>query len=216
MKTYFKIITILLLFFAYNYNAQSYTATLYFLDGTIRKGKAEAALNGESKLLFKENDSKKKEKIKVLLLDKIEYLDTKTNEIITLELKEFEYYVFSDKPKTDYNWMRKISSGDISMYVSDSYDGGIKNNIYYITVTPSSLTNYFFQYKDEKPAMVYFINSTWTPNKKSLVKRHVKNFFKDKCPQLADDFENEKLSITDHKVDVLIKYYEENCSQPSK
>ncbi|MBM7417664.1 MULTISPECIES: hypothetical protein [Chryseobacterium] len=216
MKTYFKIISILLLFSVYSFNAQKYDATLYFLDGTIKNGKADAALNGESKLLFKENNSNKKEKIKVQLLDKVEYLDTKTGETITLELKEFNYYVFSDNPKTEYNWMRKISSGDISVYVSDSFDGGIRNNIYYITVTPSMLTNYFFQYKDEKPAMVYFINSTWTPNKKSLVKRHVKNFFKDKCPQLVNDFESEKLQITDHKIDALIKYYEENCSQIPK
>ncbi|MGO4708092.1 hypothetical protein AB4Y90_03025 [Chryseobacterium sp. 2TAF14] len=216
MKINFKIITILFLLFAYNLEAQIFIAKLHFLDGTVRSGKADAALNGESKLLFKENGSKKKEKIKVQLLDKIEYLDTKTNETITLELKEFIYYVFSDKPKTEYIWMRKISDGVISTYVSDSFDGGIRNNIYYITVTPSMLTNYFFQYKNEKPVMVYFINSTWTPNKKSLVKRHVKNFFKDKCPQLVSDFESGKLQITDHKVDVLIKYYEENCLQQLK
>lgn len=216
MNNYFKIITILTLFLSSIFHAQDYTATIYLKNGSVKKGKANAAINGETKLAFKEENSTKKEKIDVMTIDKVEYLDPKTNETITLEFKEFIYYVFSDKPKTEYNWMRKLSSGDISLYVSDSYDPGLKSNGYYYTSTPSNLTNYFFQYKDEKPAMIYFINSTWTPNKKSLVKKHVKNFFQNLCPELVNDFENENIVIKDHKVDVLIKYYEEKCSKSSK
>ncbi|MCU7619076.1 hypothetical protein NZ698_18005 [Chryseobacterium sp. PBS4-4] len=212
MKTNLKFLTIILMAFAHHFAAQNFTATLFYLDGATRKGKADAVLNGETKLLFKDDDTQKKEKIKVQLLDKVEYTDKKTGEIITLELKEFNYYQGSENEKTEYNWMRKISSGDISTYVSDSYDGGIKNNGYYYTVTPSTLTNYFFQYKNDKPTMIYFINSTWTPNKKNIVKRHVKNFFKDKCPQLVTDFESENLEIKDHKVSVLLEYYEKNCN----
>lgn len=208
-----KFFIVLLLFFASHFEAQKYTATLYFLDGTTKKGKADGVQNNEPKLLFKDDDTQKKEKIKVQLLEKVDYRDPKTDEIMTLELKEFNYYQGSDNPKTEYNWMRKISSGDISMYVTESHDAGVKNNGQnYVVIPSSTITNYFLQYKDEKPAMVYFISSTWTPNKNNIVKRHVKNFFKDKCPKLADDFESEKLEIKDHKVNVLLEYYQKNCN----
>lgn len=52
----------------------------------------------------------------------------------------------------------------------------------------------------------------WTPNKKQIVRRQVKNFFTDICPQLVSDFNDGKIEIKNNEVKVLIDYYEKNCS----
>lgn len=192
--------------------AQRFDATLYFLDGSKRTGKADMVSNEEPKLAFIENGSKKKEKIKANLLDKVEYINPKNNEPVIVELREFIYYFLSDKPKSNFGWIKKIStSGNISTYVGYNYDGGVRD-AYHYTVKPSELYNFFFQYKDEKPHLIYFDNSIWTPNKKQIVKRQVKNFFTTICPKLVSDFNDEKIEIKNNEVKVLIEYYEKNCS----
>lgn len=190
--------------------AQQFDATLYFLDGSKRTGKADMVSNEEPKLAFIENGSKK-EKIKATLLDKVEYTNLSNNQSVTVEFKEFTYYFLSDKPKTGYCWMNKINSGEISTYVAYAFDGGV-NNGYHYTVTPSSHEYFFFQYKNEKPQEIYINNSIWTLNKKQMLRRQVKNFFKDKCPKLVSDFEAEKIVIKNNNPEALRKYYNENCS----
>lgn len=191
--------------------AQQFDATLYFLDGSKRTGKADMVSNEEPKLAFIENGSKKKEKIKATLLDKVEYTNLSNNRSVTVEFKEFTYYFLSDKPKTGYGWMNKINSGEISTYVAYAFDGGV-NNGYHYTVTPSSHEYFFFQYKNEKPQEIYINNSIWTLNKKQMLRRQVKNFFKDKCPKLVRDFEAEKIVIKNNNPEALRQYYNENCS----
>ncbi|MFY7813558.1 MAG: hypothetical protein ACOVRK_00065, partial [Chryseobacterium taeanense] len=80
------------------------------------------------------------------------------------------------------------------------------------TVTPSSHEYFLFQYKDEKPQIIYINNSILTLNKKQMLRRMVKNFFKDKCPKLVSDFEVEKIVIKNNNPEVLRQYYEKNCS----
>lgn len=142
-----KLLTVLIVAVSFNIKAQEFDATLYFLDGSKRTGKADLVSNGETKLAFIENGFKKKEKIKVDLLDKVEYISLNNNQSVTAEYKECIYYFLSDKPKSDYGWIRKIStSGDISTYVGYSYDAGVRN-VYYYPVKSSELYNFFFQYK---------------------------------------------------------------------
>ncbi len=207
-----KLLTVLVVTVSLNIKAQKFDAVLYFLDGSKKTGKADMVSNEETKLAFIENGSKKKEKIKINLLDKVEYINLNNNQSVTAELREFIYYFLSDKPKSNYGWIRKIStSEDISMYVGYSYDAGVRNSYHY-TVKPSELYNFFFQYKNEKPHLIYFDNSMWTPNKKQIVRRQVKNFFIDICPQLVSDFNDGKIEIKNNEVKVLIDYYEKNCS----
>ncbi len=207
-----NLLTVLIVAVSFNIKAQEFDATLYFLDGSHRTGKADLVSNGETKLAFIENGFKKKEKIKVDLLDKVEYIGLNNNQSVTAEYKECIYYFLSDKPKSDYGWIRKTStSGDLSTYVGYSYDAGVRN-AYYYPVKPSELYNFFFQYKDEKPHLIYFDNSMWTPNKKQIVKRQVKNFFTEICPKLVSDFNDGKIEIKNNEVKVLTDYYEKNCS----
>lgn len=207
-----RLIGFLMMIFSVSLSGQAFDATLYFLDGSKRIGKADMVSNEEPKLAFIENGSKKKEKIKANLLDKVEYINPKNNEPVIVELREFIYYFLSDKPKSNFGWIKKIStSGDISTYVGYSYDAGVRD-AYHYTVKPSELYNFFFQYKDEKPHLIYFDNSIWTPNKKQIVKRQVKNFFTTICPKLVSDFNNDRIEIKNNEVKVLIDYYEKNCS----
>lgn len=207
-----RLIGFLMIIFSVSLTAQAFDATLYFLDGSKRTGKVDMVSNEEPKLAFIENGSKRKEKIKANLLDKVEYINPKNNEPVIVELREFIYYFLSDKPKSNFGWIKKIStSGDISTYVGYSYDAGVRD-AYHYTVKPSELYNFFFQYKDEKPHLIYFDNNTWTPNKKQIVKRQVKNFFTTICPKLVSDFNNDRIEIKNNEVKVLIDYYEKNCS----
>lgn len=207
-----RLIGFLMMIFSVSLSAQAFDATLYFLDGSKRTGKADMVSNEEPKLAFIENGSKKKEKIKANLLDKVEYINPKNNKPVIVELREFIYYFLSDKPKSNFGWIKKIStSGDISTYVGYSYDAGVRD-AYHYTVKPSELYNFFFQYKDEKPHLIYFDNSIWTPNKKQIVKRQVKNFFTTIYPKLVSDFNNDRIEIKNNEVKVLIDYYEKNCS----
>lgn len=113
---------------SFSIKAQQFDATLYFLDGSKRIGKADMVSNEETKLAFIENGSKKKEKIKINLLDKVEYINPKNNQPITVEYRELIYYFLSDKPKSNYGWIKKTSiSGDISTYVGYSSDAGVRN-----------------------------------------------------------------------------------------
>lgn len=206
-----KLLLVLAITGSFTVKAQQSDATLYFLDGSKRIGKADIVSNEENKLAFIENGSKKKEKIKVSLLDKVEYINPKNNLPVTAEYRELIYYFLSDKPKSDYGWIRKIStSGEISTYIAYSYDGGVRDSYLYI-VKPSELTNFFFQYKNEKPHLIYFDNSMWTPNKKQVMRRLIKNFFTDICPKLVSDFNDGKIQIKNNDVKVLIDYYEKNC-----
>lgn len=207
----FKLLTALVVTFSLNIKAQQFDATLYFLDGSKRTGKADMVSNQETKLAFIENGSKKKEKIKVNLLDKVEYINPENKQSVTAEYKEYIYYFLSDKPKTGYCWMNKIDSGEISTYVAYAFDSGAHNGYHY-TVTPSSHEYFLFQYKDEKPQIIYINNSILTLNKKQMLRRMVKNFFKDKCPKLVSDFEVEKIVIKNNNPEVLRQYYEKNCS----
>lgn len=211
MTKIIKLLFFLAITSSFNVKAQQFDATLYFLDGSKRTGKADMVSNEETKLAFIENGSKKKEKIKTNLLDKVEYMNPKNNETITAELKECVYFFLSDKPKTTFCWMKKINSGEISTYVAYAYDGGV-NNGYHYSVTPSSHEYFFFQYKNEKPQVIYINNSIPTLNKKQMLRRQIRNFFKDKCPQLVSDFEAEKIVIRNNNPEVLRQYYEKNCS----
>ncbi|WP_294237394.1 MULTISPECIES: hypothetical protein [Chryseobacterium] len=206
-----KLLTVLVVTVSLNIKAQKFDAVLYFLDGSKKTGKADMVSNEETKLAFIENGSKKKEKIKIYLLDKVEYINLNNNQSVTVEFKEFTYYFLSDKPKTGYCWMKKINSGEISTYVAYAFDGGV-NNGYHYTVTPSSHEYFFFQYKNEKPQEIYINNSIWTLNKKQMLRRMVRNFFKDKCPKLVSDLEAEKIVITNNNPEALRQYYNENCS----
>lgn len=212
MSKIIQLLAFIVISVTFNTKAQQFDATLYFLDGSKRTGKADMVSNEETKLAFIENGSKKKEKIKTNLLDKVEYINPKNNQPLTVEYRELIYYFLSDKPKSNYGWIKKISiSGDISTYVGYSYDAGVRN-AYYYSVKPSELYNFFFQYKNEKPHLIYFDNSMWTPNKKQIVKRQVKNFFINICPKLVSDFEAEKIVIKNNNPEVLRQYYEKNCS----
>ena len=211
MSKIIKLLFFLAITGSYNVKAQQFNATLYFLDGSKRTGKADMVSNEETKLAFIENGSKKKEKIKTNLLDKVEYINPKNNDTITVELKECVYFFLSDKPKTTFCWMKKINSGEISTYVAYAYDGGV-NNGYHYSVTPSSHEYFFFQYKNEKPQVIYTNNSIPTLNKKQMLRRQVKNFFTNICPQLVNDFEAQKIVIKNNNPEVLRQYYEKNCS----
>lgn len=212
MSKIIQLLAFIVISVTFNTKAQQFDATLYFLDGSKRTGKADMVSNEETKLAFIENGSKKKEKIKMNLLDKVEYINPKNNQPLTVEYRELIYYFLSDKPKSNYGWIKKTSiSGDISTYVGYSYDAGVRN-AYYYSAKPSELYNFFFQYKNEKPHLIYFDNSMWTPNKKQIVKRQVKNFFTNICPQLVSDFNDGKIEIKNNEVKVLIDYYEKNCS----
>lgn len=206
-----KLLTVAAIINSLNIKAQQFDATLYFLDGSKRIGKADMVSNEETKLAFIENGSKKKEKIKVNLLDKVEYINPENKQPVTAEYKEYIYYFLSDKPKNSYCWMNKIDSGEISTYVAYAFDSGAHNGYHY-TVTPSSHEYFLFQYKDEKPQIIYINNSILTLNKKQMLRRMIKNFFKDKCPKLVSDFEAEKIVIKNNNPEVLRQYYEKNCS----
>lgn len=206
-----KLLTVLVVAISFHIKAQQFDATLYFLDGSKRTGKADMVSNEETKLAFIENGSKKKEKIKFNVLDKVEYTNLSNDQSVTVEFKEFTYYFLSDKPKTGYCWMNKINSGEISTYVAYAFDGGVHNGYHY-TITPSSHEYFFFQYKNEKPQEIYINNSIWTLNKKQMLRRMVNNFFKDKCPKLVSDFEAEKIMIKNNNPEALRQYYDENCN----
>lgn len=207
-----RLIVFLIVIFSLHLHAQTYDATLFYLDGTKRSGKAAIVNNEEPKLLFIENDSKKKEKINVKLLDKVEYINPKNNQPVTAVLKEYTYYFLSEKPKTQYSWMSKIYTDEnFSMYTAYAYDGGIMHGNHYTSV-PSSLVNYFLQYKDEKPQLIYFNTNLPTINKNKILKRHIRKFFNDKCPELVSDFEAEKIVIKNNNPQILIEYYDKNCS----
>jgi hypothetical protein len=211
MSKTIRILSVLILFFAIYAKAQKkYEATLYFLDGSRKSGKLTEVMDRDSKLIFIENGSKKREKIKAKSLDKVEYINPEnSDEPITVELRECVFYT-SKTPQTEYCWIKKIHNGEVSAYITYGYDGGIRN-AYHYTVTPSYLVNVFFQYKNEKPQLIYFHNSTWTPNKKKIIKRHVHNFFKDICPKLVSDFEEDKIDMKTN-TGVLMEYYEKNCN----
>lgn len=207
-----KLLTVLVVTISFNIKAQQFDATLYFLDGSQRTGKADMVSNEEPKLAFIENGSKKKEKIKINLLDKVEYINPENNQPVTAELKEYTYYFLSEKPKTQYCWMGKVyADGNFIMYTAYAYDGGIMHNNYYTSV-PSSVVNYFLQYKNEKPQLIYFDTSILTINKNKILKRHIRKFFSEKCPQLVHDFEEGKIGIKNNNPKILIEYYNKNCS----
>jgi hypothetical protein len=207
-----RLLTVLVVTISFNIKAQQFDATLYFLDGSQRTGKADMVSNEEPKLAFIENGSKKKEKIKVNLLDKVEYINPKNNQSVTAELKEYTYYFLSEKPSTQYCWMSKVYADEnFSMYTAYAYDGGIMHDNHYTSV-PSSVVNYFLQYKNEKPQLIYFNTSILTINKNKILKRHIRKFFSDKCPQLVHDFEEGKIKIKNNNPEILIEYYNENCS----
>ncbi len=68
-------------------------ATLYFLDGSRKSGKLTEVMDRDSKLIFIENGSKKREKIKAKSLDKVEYINPEnSDEPITVELRECVFY----------------------------------------------------------------------------------------------------------------------------
>lgn len=207
-----KLLTVLVVTISFNIKAQQFDATLYFLDGSQRTGKADMVSNEEPKLAFIENGSKKKEKIKINLLDKVEYINPENNQSVTAELKEYTYYFLSEKPKTQYCWMGKVYTDEnFIMYTAYGYDGGIMSGNHYTSV-PSSVVNYFLQYKNEKPQLIYFDTSILTINKNKILKRHIRKFFSDKCPQLVHDFEEGKIKIKNNNPEILIEYYNENCS----
>lgn len=207
-----KLLTVLVVTISFNIKAQQFDATLYFLDGSQRTGKADMVSNEEPKLAFIENGSKKKEKIKINLLDKVEYINPENNQSVTAELKEYTYYFLSEKPKTQYCWMGKVYADEnFTMYTAYGYDGGIMSGNHYTSV-PSSVVNYFLQYKNEKPQLIYFDTSILTINKNKILKRHIRKFFSDKCPQLVHDFEEGKIKIKNNNPEILIEYYNENCS----
>ncbi|MFY7843990.1 hypothetical protein [Chryseobacterium gambrini] len=115
MSKIIQLLAFILISVSFNTKAQQFDATLYFLDGSKRTGKADMVSNEETKLVFIENGSKKKEKIKMNLLDKVEYINPKNNQPLTVEYRELIYYFLSDKPKSNYGWIKKTSiSGDIS------------------------------------------------------------------------------------------------------
>lgn len=207
-----KLLTVLVVTISFNLKAQQFDATLYFLDGSQRTGKADMVSNEEPKLAFIENGSKKKEKIKINLLDKVEYINPENNQSVTAELKEYTYYFLSEKPKTQYCWMGKVYTDEnFTMYNAYGYDGGIMSGNHYTSV-PASVVNYFLQYKNEKPQLIYFDTSILTINKNKILKRHIRKFFSDKCPQLVHDFEEGKIKIKNNNPEILIEYYNENCS----
>lgn len=188
--------------------AQKYEATLYYLDGSKRNGKAEAVLNGEPKLAFIENGQSQREKVRVEELEKVEYHNK--SESVTVERKEFIYHMGNRKPKSDFNWMTKIHAGEVSVYTSSSYDPGVNFNMEY-RVTPTNVKDYFFQYKNEKPELIYFISSDMVLNKKEIIANFVKYFFENKCPDLVANFNRNKIKLNGNPMP-LIKYYEEHCS----
>lgn len=207
-----KLLTVLVVTISFNVKAQQFDATLYFLDGSQRTGKADMVSNEEPKLAFIENGSKKKEKIKINVLDKVEYINPENNQSVTAELKEYTYYFLSEKPKAQYCWMGKVYTDEnFTMYTAYGYDGGIMSGNHYTSV-PSSVVNFFLQYKNEKPQLIYFDTSILTINKNKILKRHIRKFFSDKCPQLVHDFEEEKIKIKNNNPEILIEYYNKNCS----
>lgn len=209
MSNTIKLFSFLIFLFHFQAKAQKYDATLYFLDGSTKTGKVSEVMDRDSKLVFIDNNTKKRENIKVRALDKVEYIDPNSDKPITVELRECVFYT-SKKQQTEYCWIKKIHDGVVSAYITYGYDGGVKS-VYHYTVTPSYIVNVFFQYKNEKPQLIYFHNSTWTPNKKKIIKRHVRNFFKDICPQLVSDFEEDKIEMGTN-TGVLMEYYEKNCN----
>lgn len=207
-KTKFTIIFFIIL---YSFiKAQSYDATLYYLDGSTKTGKADAVINGEPKLNFIENGQSKKEKIKVENLEKVEY-HNKNNESVIVERKEFLYHMGDSKPKSDFNWMIKIHSGEVSVYTSSGTDPGVSINMQY-RITPTYVRDYFFQYKDEKPELIYFVSTDMVLNKKKIISNFIKHFFEEICPNLVTAYNNGKIRFKDNPMP-LINYYEKNCSK---
>jgi hypothetical protein len=207
-----KNIKIFFIFFIISFfkvNAQ-YNTTLYYLDGSIKNGKAGAVINGEPKLNFIENGQSKKEKIKVEYLAKVVYQD-ENNESLTIERKEFLYHMGDRKPKSEFNWMIKIHSGEVSVYTSSGFDPGITVNGQY-RITPTNVKDYFFQYKNEKPELIYFISSNIVLNKKKIITNFIKHFFEEICPNLVTNYSSNKISFNDNPMP-LINYYEKNCSK---
>jgi hypothetical protein len=209
MSKYIKIFSICFIVFSLSIKAQKYDATLYFSNGTKKEGKTDAVINGEPKLGFIENGQSKKEKIKVENLEKVEY-HNENKESVIVERKEFLYYMGDRKPKSDYNWMIKIHSGEVSVYTSSGFDPGVSFNMQY-RITPTTVRDYFFQYKNEKPELIYFISSDLVLNKKKVISNFIKHFFEEICPNLVTNYNNNKIRFKDNPMP-LVTFYEKNCS----
>ncbi|SHK32755.1 hypothetical protein [Epilithonimonas mollis] len=201
------------LFFSLICFGQKYDVIVYLKNGSVKKGKGDYVDNGESKMKFIEDSQSKKERIKYDDIEKVEYHDNKTNEPFVLERKETSYKRGSGKPVTEVAWLNKTrTSGDISAYVTKSYSDGYTNMSTGNTMTASTFIGFYFQYKDKMPEMIYFNSSDNYLTKKKWVGNFIENFFKDLCPNMANDFRNGKIKLKED-ASPLLDYYEKNCSK---
>lgn len=64
MSKIIQLLAFIVISVSFNTKAQQFDATLYFLDGSKRTGKADMVSNEETKLAFIENGSKKRRRLK--------------------------------------------------------------------------------------------------------------------------------------------------------
>lgn len=188
--------------------SQKNDATLYFKSGKVLRGKADMILNSETKVLFKDSQQNRTEKVKFDDLNKIEYFEKGSETPIAFERKEVIWR--KGKPKLENVWLSKLDEGEITYYISKNFYDGYTNMSTGNTMTPTTFTSYFFQYQNQKPELIYYlIDKRGVKNEKEIL-GYLEPFFKNTCPQLIEEYKSGKLKmIKDPKP--LLDFYNQNC-----
>lgn len=213
-----KIILLHFIIFSLRIWGQEYNATIYFEDGTSKKGTANIIKSGLKKINFKENRSSKIETIETESLKKIEYYDAKTNDTAIFERRDIigGYKKNGKIPKINKLWIQKLTQvGDITMYArlpssaQGHYNMGTGN-----IFTPTTVNAWFFQYKDNLPTLIFFLidGSPMGVKNQNL---WIALYFNELCPNLVKDHREKKIKLSDTPVP-LLEYYEKNCTQNNK
>lgn len=144
-----KIVILLILTSYISINAQSYPVTIYFEDGSIKKGESGNFQVGIKKINFKENNTDKIEKIEIKKLKKLEYdSDNIQNALAYEKFDLISGYRKNGEPIISKDiWLLKIYSGKISVYTKDIYYPGFRNMISGATFTPTEIHSFFLNMK---------------------------------------------------------------------
>ncbi|MET3535237.1 hypothetical protein [Chryseobacterium limigenitum] len=181
-------------------NSQTNSGTLYFKDGTSKKGLISSPNEiAKGKITFKDENNNVKE-IEVSEIEKLDY-----GFFPFYPIQNNKYYLLTKKI---------IDDPKVKLYVYQSVDRTDYMGLYNTRNTIVADTYvYFIEMDGKKPEVI----SSWYDKgitvfvKKANIK-YILKYFKDKCPKMADAYKNDEIKFKDNPTP-FIEYYINNCSK---
>lgn len=180
--------------------SQTNSGTLYFKDGSSKKGLISSPSEiAKGQVKIKEENGNVKE-IPVSEIEKLDYgfipyypVENKKSYLLTKKIiddPKVKLYVYQSVDRTDY---MSLYNGRNTI-VADTYV-------------------YFIEMDGKKPEVIssWYDKGITTFVKKANIK-YILKFFKDKCPQMTDAHKNGEIQFKDNPTP-FIEYYINNCSK---